>query len=78
MISLVSWCVFGAIVGGIAKALMPGKVKHGWVPTIAVGIAGSVIGGLPFGEGPAGLVGSVLGAVLLVYGLEMWRDASHV
>lgn len=74
MISLVSWCVFGAIAGGIAKALMPGKVQAGWVPTIGIGIAGSVIGGLPFGEGPAGLVGSVLGAILLVYGLEMWRE----
>jgi len=75
--ALISWAVFGAIVGGIAKALMPGKVKDGWVPVIGIGIAGSIIGGLPFGDGPAGIVGSVLGAVLLVYGLEWWR-ASNV
>lgn len=71
--ALITWAVFGAIVGGIAKALMPGKINDGWLPAIGLGIAGSVIGGLPFGSGPAGLVGSVLGAVLLVYVIETWR-----
>lgn len=77
MFTLLYWAVFGAIVGGIAKALMPGKIPGGWLPAIGLGVAGSVIGGLPFGEGPAGLVGSVLGAVLLVYAVEYWR-ASNV
>jgi uncharacterized membrane protein YeaQ/YmgE (transglycosylase-associated protein family) len=74
--ALISWAIFGAIVGGVAKALMPGKVRDGWVPAIGIGIAGSIIGGLPFGEGPAGLVGSVIGAVALVYGLEWWRSSN--
>lgn len=72
--ALIGWAIFGAIVGGIAKALMPGKITDGWLPAIGLGVAGSVIGGLPFGEGPAGFVGSVLGAVALVYGLEWWRS----
>lgn len=72
--ALIGWAIFGAIVGGIAKALMPGKITDGWLPAIGLGIAGSVVGGLPFGEGPAGFVGSVLGAVALVYGLEWWRS----
>lgn len=76
MLSFVSWCVFGAVVGGVAKALLPGKVRDGWVPAILLGIAGSVIGGIPLG-GPAGVVGSVLAAVLLVLSLEAWR-ASRV
>jgi uncharacterized membrane protein YeaQ/YmgE (transglycosylase-associated protein family) len=76
MFSLISWAVFGAIVGGVAKALMPGKIRQGWVPAIGIGIAGSIIGGLPFGDGPAGIVGSVLGAVLLVYVLEAWRSSN--
>jgi uncharacterized membrane protein YeaQ/YmgE (transglycosylase-associated protein family) len=71
--ALITWAIFGAVVGGIAKALMPGKVQSGWLPAIGLGIAGSVIGGLPFGQGPAGFIGSVLGAVLLVYLLEQWR-----
>jgi uncharacterized membrane protein YeaQ/YmgE (transglycosylase-associated protein family) len=74
--ALITWAVFGAIVGGIAKALMPGKITDGWLPAIGLGIAGSVIGGLPFGSGPAGIVGSVLGAVLLVYLLETWRNSN--
>lgn len=74
--ALITWAVFGAIVGGIAKAVMPGKVRDGWLPAIGLGVAGSVIGGLPFGSGPAGIVGSVLGAVLLVYVLETWRSAN--
>jgi uncharacterized membrane protein YeaQ/YmgE (transglycosylase-associated protein family) len=55
---------------------MPGKIRQGWVPAIGIGIAGSIIGGLPFGDGPAGIVGSVLGAVLLVYVLEAWRSSN--
>lgn len=75
--ALITWAIFGAIVGGVAKALMPGKINDGWLPAIGLGIAGSIIGGLPFGTGPAGFIGSVLGAVLLVYVLEQWR-ASNV
>lgn len=74
--ALITWAIFGAVVGGIAKALMPGKITDGWLPAIGLGIAGSVIGGLPFGSGPAGIVGSVLGAVLLVYLLETWRGSN--
>lgn len=77
MFSILTWAIFGSIVGGIAKALTPGKVNEGWLPAIGLGVAGSVLGGLPFGEGPAGFVGSVVGAVALVYALEWWR-ASNV
>jgi uncharacterized membrane protein YeaQ/YmgE (transglycosylase-associated protein family) len=71
LISLATWSVFGAIAGGIARALVPGRVPAGWLPTIALGIAGSVAGGLPFGTGPAGLLGSVVGAVAVVM-LHSW------
>lgn len=73
--AFITWAIFGAIVGGIAKALMPGKVRDGWLPAIGLGVAGSVIGGLPFGDGPAGFIGSVLGAVFCVYLVEWWRSA---
>jgi uncharacterized membrane protein YeaQ/YmgE (transglycosylase-associated protein family) len=66
ILSLLTWAVFGAIAGGIARALVPGRVPGGWLPTIALGIAGSIAGGLPFGTGPAGLLGSVVGAVVVV------------
>lgn len=65
--SLISWALFGAAVGGIAKSIMPGVAPQGWLPCIAIGVAGSIVGGLPFGEGPTGLVGSIIGAVVLLY-----------
>ena len=66
LVSILTWAVFGAVAGGIARAMVPGRVPGGWVPTIALGILGSVAGGLPFGHGPAGFIGSVVGAVVVI------------
>jgi uncharacterized membrane protein YeaQ/YmgE (transglycosylase-associated protein family) len=74
-LSLLTWALFGALAGGIARALVPGRVPAGWLPTIALGVAGSVAGGLPFGAGPAGLLGSVVGAVVVVC-LHAWATDS--
>ena len=74
--NLIMWAIFGAIVGGIARALLPSKLPTGWLPTIAVGVIGSVAGGLPFGTGPAGLVGSIIGAVAVLYLHRMWSDSN--
>jgi uncharacterized membrane protein YeaQ/YmgE (transglycosylase-associated protein family) len=67
MISLLTWAVFGAIAGGVAKAILPGRLPAGWIPTIVLGCLGSVVGGLPFGQGSAGLVGSVVGSVVVIW-----------
>lgn len=74
MFSLIYWAILGSIAGGVAKALMPSKLPPGWVPTIAVGVLGSIAGGLPFGQGPAGLVGSVVGACVILYLYGVVRD----
>jgi uncharacterized membrane protein YeaQ/YmgE (transglycosylase-associated protein family) len=71
LFSLVVWAVFGAVAGGIARALVPGRMPAGWLPTILLGCLGSIVGGLPFGAGPAGLVGSIVGAVVVVC-LHSW------
>ena len=70
--SLVMWLVFGAVVGGIAKRLYPGTCPEGWVPTIGLGIIGSLAGGLPFGDAPAGLFGSVIGACVVMFLYSIW------
>jgi len=72
--SLVMWLVFGAFAGGVAKWLYPGKCPDGWVPTIGLGIIGSLAGGLPFGDAPAGLIGSVIGAVAVMFAYSLWSD----
>lgn len=71
MISILIWCVYGIFVGSIAKAIVPGEEKMGFFQTIALGVAGSYMGGavnylLGFeaGFGPTGLLMGVAGAVL--------------
>jgi uncharacterized membrane protein YeaQ/YmgE (transglycosylase-associated protein family) len=71
---LILWLGFGAVVGGIAKWLYPGKCPQGWLPTIALGVIGSLAGGLPFGDRPAGLIGSVIGAVAVMFAYSLWSD----
>ena len=66
------WLIFGAVVGGIAKWLMPGRLPDGWLITIGLGVVGSFAGGLPFGHGPAGLVGSVIGACVALFAYSIW------
>lgn len=76
MFSILYWAVLGAIAGGIARAVVPNKLPAGWVPAIAVGIVGSFAGGLPFGQGPAGMVGSVVGACVVLFLYGAFRDDS--
>ena len=68
---IISILVVGLIVGAIAKFLMPGNDPGGWIITILLGIAGSAVGtyiaGLLGMVGPVGWIGSVLGAMLLLF-----------
>jgi uncharacterized membrane protein YeaQ/YmgE (transglycosylase-associated protein family) len=45
-VGIVSWIVWGLFVGAIARALLPGRQAIGCLWTIALGIVGSVLGGL--------------------------------
>jgi uncharacterized membrane protein YeaQ/YmgE (transglycosylase-associated protein family) len=45
-VGIVSYLVFGLIAGFVARAVTPGRQAIGCLPTIAVGIIGSLIGGL--------------------------------
>lgn len=73
--------IVGLIAGVIARFLMPGKDPMGWIMTIVLGIAGSFLGGFlggmlfETGGGPAGLIGSVIGAMilLLIYRMAVGR-----
>lgn len=70
--------IIGLLVGFIAKILKPGKDPGGFIITILIGIAGSFIAtflgrtmGWYEGNQTAGIIGSVIGAILLLilYGL---------
>ncbi|MBS2031896.1 MAG: GlsB/YeaQ/YmgE family stress response membrane protein [Deltaproteobacteria bacterium] len=43
---IITLIIFGFIVGLIAKLLMPGKDPGGFIITILLGIAGSLLGGV--------------------------------
>lgn len=45
MYSLLVWCVYGLLVGSVVKALVPGEENFGFIKTIALGVAGSYVGG---------------------------------
>lgn len=70
---IISWLIFGLIVGAIAKLLYPGNGKMGCLSTTALGILGSVTGGLiakvlwdPGPIEPRGWILSVVGAVIVL------------
>jgi uncharacterized membrane protein YeaQ/YmgE (transglycosylase-associated protein family) len=72
--SIIGMIIFGAIVGAIAKLIMPGKDPGGIIVTIILGILGSIVGGFLLGvllpgrdTGAAGWIGSILGALLLLW-----------
>lgn len=73
MIAILSWIVFGLIVGALAKLVMPGDDPGGIIITILLGIAGALVGGL-IGRamgfyGPdqaAGYLMSIVGAIVLL------------
>ena len=63
--------IIGFLAGLIAKALMPGKDPGGFIMTTLLGIGGSWVGGLLFGllgmNPDVGLIGSVLGALVILW-----------
>ena len=73
---LLMFLIFGFVVGLIARFLMPGSQSLGLVKTTLLGAAGSFFGGLlgnlVSGDAlgrvhAAGWIGSVLGALLLLF-----------
>lgn len=68
--------IIGLVAGAIAKLIMPGRDPGGIVMTILLGIAGSFVGGFLAGMlgmggdrdgfSTSGLIGSIIGAVILL------------
>jgi uncharacterized membrane protein YeaQ/YmgE (transglycosylase-associated protein family) len=72
-VTVLSWILFGLVVGVVAKFLTPGRDPGGFILTTLLGVAGALLGGylgrvLGF-YGPnqaAGFLMSVLGAIVLL------------
>ncbi|MGE0546281.1 MAG: GlsB/YeaQ/YmgE family stress response membrane protein [Kofleriaceae bacterium] len=67
--------IIGLVIGALAKLLMPGKDPGGVIVTMLLGVAGAFVAGFlgrslgwyAPGEG-AGLIASILGAIVLLAG----------
>ncbi len=79
---IISWIIFGLLAGLIAKFIMPGKDPGGVFITIALGIAGALIGGfIATSLGYGGVDGfnfgsfivAVIGSLILLFGYRMIR-----
>lgn len=85
VMDIVVWLLVGLVAGAIARFLVPGRDPMGWLGTLVLGLVGSLIGGflgelIGGGDGevsPAGLLGSIVGAIiaLLVYRAVSRRSA---
>ena len=71
MFNILVWCVYGLFVGSIAKSIVPGEENFGFVKTVALGVAGSYMGGAILylsgsyeAVSPAGIVMGVAGSIL--------------
>lgn len=70
---ILSWILFGLVIGIIAKLLMPGRDPGGFIVTILLGIAGALLGGFIgrtmgfYGQNEgAGWLMSIAGAIVLL------------
>lgn len=81
MLGIILWLVFGWIAGSIAEWLWPAAAADNRWQTIAVGMGGSIAGGLVGSiitgshYQPGGLVLSVAGALLCMF---VWRKYCEV
>ncbi|MCW5632488.1 MAG: GlsB/YeaQ/YmgE family stress response membrane protein [Rubrivivax sp.] len=70
---IIGTIILGLIVGAIARFVVPGEQKMGWIMTCVLGVAGSFAAGLvgqllgwyQVGQG-AGWIASIVGAVVLL------------
>ena len=89
MMGFIWMIIIGLIAGALARLIMPGRDPMGIVMTIILGIVGSILGGLVSwaiwgadtrGSGfrPAGLLLSILGAIIVLWIYRMIKSRSTV
>ena len=72
MFNIIGMIISGLIVGVLARWFYPGAVGMGWLWTIGLGIAGSLLAGMITARGSsgfnrAGLLASIVGAMVLIF-----------
>ena len=83
---LIVFLIMGLIAGFIARWIMPGGQPMSWVQTMVLGVIGSFVGGtiaaLIFGGGlqlsAAGLIGSIIGALIVLWAMGRFGSGRRV
>ena len=44
MLGIIGTIIFGAVIGVLARVVLPGRQAYGWIVTILLGIVGALIG----------------------------------
>lgn len=89
MLNFIVWLIVGLIAGALARLIMPGRDPMGIFATMLLGIVGSILGGLVSwaiwgadeasrGFQPAGLLLSIVGAILVLWIWRMLKSRSTV
>ena len=83
--SIIAWIVLGLLAGLIAKRIMPGEERVGFILTTLLGIAGALVGGflataLGFGDpideffDISTWIGAIVGALIILF---IWNAISR-
>ena len=85
---ILAFIIIGLLAGLLARAIVPGKQSLGLLATTLLGMVGSIVGGMigslftggkVFSLQPAGIIMSIIGAivVLLIFSWIQTRSGSH-
>jgi uncharacterized membrane protein YeaQ/YmgE (transglycosylase-associated protein family) len=84
-VGVIGWIVLGLLAGLIAKAIMPGEERGGFIVTMLLGIGGALLGGFlaaVFGLGDpideffdiSTWVAAIVGALIILFSWNAIRD----
>jgi uncharacterized membrane protein YeaQ/YmgE (transglycosylase-associated protein family) len=84
-VGVIGWIVLGLLAGLIAKAIMPGEERGGFIVTMLLGIGGALLGGFlasVFGLGDpideffdiSTWVAAITGALIILFSWNAIRD----
>jgi uncharacterized membrane protein YeaQ/YmgE (transglycosylase-associated protein family) len=84
-VGIIGWIVLGLLAGLIAKAIMPGEERGGFIVTLLLGIGGALLGGFlasVFGLGDpideffdiSTWVAAIVGALIILFSWNAIRD----
>jgi uncharacterized membrane protein YeaQ/YmgE (transglycosylase-associated protein family) len=84
-VGIIGWIVLGLLAGLIAKAIMPGEERGGFIVTLLLGIGGALLGGFlasVFGLGDpideffdiSTWVAAITGALIILFSWNAIRD----